>query len=228
MLLSFLMFRSVCLHPLNVEIIYCPYNSVELTNAKYNLGAPRLDPSCLLPASAITDFSPSRLIPIHLFFFLLTFYHSFPRLYISLHRLTFPLIPLFLSLSSLFSSVSHLTTSLLYSHFSAIFISISLSVRGRGGRVSFREDSFGRHTDALARTNTHTRARAHVSSAIHCLPAHLSVCRAAAKLDVIKCNWCSVWGELESREGEEEEGRRRGGGTVDRKGEMRRGRWKQE
>lgn len=158
--LFFHMFCSVCLYPLNVEIICCQYSGVELTNAKYNLAASCLNPSCLLSAPAITNFFPSQLIPVHLFFNLFTFYHSFPCLYIFLHRLTFALIPPFLFLSSVFSSVSRLTTSLLYSHFSAVFISISLSVRGRGGRVSFREDSFGRHADALVHKYTHSHTYA--------------------------------------------------------------------
>lgn len=166
--LFFHMFCSVCLYPLNVEIICCQYSGVELTNAKYNLAASCLNPSCLLSAPAITNFFPSQLIPVHLFF--LSCSPSITHFPASISSSIVSLSPssLRFSLSSVFSSVSRLTTSLLYSHFSAVFISISLSVRGRGGRVSFREDSFGRHADALVHKYTHSHTHTQVSSAIHC------------------------------------------------------------
>lgn len=77
-----------------------------------------------------------------------------------------------------------------------------------------------RHADAHARAHTHTYAHAQVSLVIYCLPVKRSVCWAAAKLDVIKCNWCSVWGELEKRVmerrvGGRKIGGRKEGGTVD-------------
>lgn len=150
--LSFHMFHSACVCPLHGEIIYSEYNRVELTNAKYNLVAPYFHPSCLPSAPAITNFfslslSRSHLIPIHLFLFSLPLSLISPPLYLP------PVISL--SPSSLSFSLSirlpphHFP---LYSHFSAVFVSISLSVGGREGRVSFREDSFCRHAPC---THTH-------------------------------------------------------------------------
>lgn len=159
------------------------------------------EPSCLPSAPAITNFFPPHLIPIHLFLFprppsLI----STPLRLPSVVSLSPPLSLVLLSF--LFLSPFRLIRLPplhlpLYSHFSGIFISISLSVRGRGGRVSFREDGFFcRHADALTHTHTleNTLKLARLSIVSQCVAV---AWWAAAKLDVIKCNWCS---ELEKRE----------------------------
>lgn len=132
------------------------------------------EPSCLPSAPAITNFFPPHLIPIHLFLFprppsLI----STPLRLPSVVSLSPPLSLVLLSF--LFLSPFRLIRLPplhlpLYSHFSGIFISISLSVRGRGGRVSFREDGFFADMPMLSHTHTHTRKHTQVSPAIHCLP----------------------------------------------------------
>ena len=131
------------------------------------------EPSCLPSAPAITNFFPPHLIPIHLFLFPRTpSLISTPLRLPSVVSLPPPsLVPLSFLFLSPFRLIRlpplHLP---LYSHFSGIFISISLSVRGRGGRESFREDGF--FADMPMLTHTHNRKRTQVSPAIHCLPVH--------------------------------------------------------
>lgn len=183
----FICCTHACNCPLLKETIHYTVEQLNWQMQSTTLLCPT-SPSCLLFAPAITNLfslspnphtSPFILHPLSLispplnlplpFYPTLPFFFFFP--------LSVPLIHL---------PPQHLP---LFSHFSPIFISISLSVRGRGGRVSFRGDSF-RET-CQTHTYTHTRA-VYVLS-----PWWSAVWWAAAKLDVIKCNWWSVWGKLE-------------------------------
>lgn len=167
--LLFHMFCSVCLYPLNVEIIYCQYSGVELTNAKYNLAASCLNPSCLLSAPAITNFFPSRLIPMHLFFFLTcspSITHSPASISSSIVSLSTSSLRLSLFLlSSHPSPASPLPSSTPISLLSS-YLSRSLS--------GVEEAEYHLEKIALADmlmhscTSTHTRTHTQVSSAIHC------------------------------------------------------------
>lgn len=123
-------------------------------------------PSCLPFAPALTNLfslspnphsSPFILSPS------ITYFPSFKSSSAILSPLSFFFLSLLVSLIHL--QLQHLP---LLSHFSAIFISISLAVRGRGGRVSFRGDSF-RETCQCACSHRH--AHTQLSPAIYCLPS---------------------------------------------------------
>lgn len=166
--LFFHMFCSVCLYPLNVEIICCQYSGVELTNAKYNLAASCLNPSCLLSAPAITNFFPSQLIPVHLFF--LTCSPSITHFPASISSSIVSLLPSSLRFS-LFLLSSHPSPASPLPSSTPISLPSSYLSRSLSG---VEEAEYHLEKIALADmlmhscTNTHTHTHTQVSSAIHC------------------------------------------------------------
>lgn len=159
---------ALCLYPLNVEIICCQYSGVELTNAKYNLAASCLNPSCLLSAPAITNFFPSQLIPVHLFF--LTCSPSITHFPASISSSIVSLLPSSLRFS-LFLLSSHPSPASPLPSSTPISLPSSYLSRSLSG---VEEAEYHLEKIALADmlmhscTNTHTHTHTQVSSAIHC------------------------------------------------------------
>lgn len=126
-------------------------------------------PSCLPFAPAITNLfslSPNPYTSPFILSPSITHFPSFKSSSAILSSVTL-FFPFPLSVPLIHLPPQHLP---LFSHFFAIFISISLSVRGRGGRVSFRGDSFRKTCQCM---HTHTDTHTQLSPAIYCLPGEV-------------------------------------------------------
>lgn len=159
------------------------------------------EPSCLPSAPAITNFFPPHLIPIHLFLFprppsLISTPLRLPSV-VSLPPLSLLSFSLSSSSRRFVSSVSRLSTSL-STPISLASSYLSLSLSGVEEAEYHLEKMAFLQTCRCSHTHTHTLENTLKLARLSIVSQCVAVAWwAAAKLDVIKCNWCS---ELEKRE----------------------------
>lgn len=152
-LVLFICCTHACNYPRLEEMIHYTVEQLNWQMQSTTLLCPT-SPSCLPFAPAITNLfslSPNPYTSPFILSPSITHFSSFKSSSAILSSVT-PFFSFPLSVPVIHLPPQHLP---LFSHFSAIFISISLSVRGRGGRVSFRGDSFC-ETCQCSRTHTDT------------------------------------------------------------------------